>query len=115
MSAVSLASQELLVQLTPAEKVAGLHGDIRIPLTAITDVAVVPDALAAVHGLRAPGLALPGRTKIGIWRTKDGAEFVIAARGQAGVRLTLTGQRLASVLVGDEDAQALAERIRAAR
>jgi hypothetical protein len=115
MSAVSLSPTELTLELTPAEKVAGLHGDLTIPLTAITGVEVVPDALAAAHGLRAPGLSLPGARKIGTWRTRDGAEFVVAGRGQAGVRLTLTGQKLASVLIGDDAAEALAERIRAAR
>ena len=115
MSAVSFDSSHLTVELTPAEKVAGLHGDVTVPLTAITDVKVVPDALAATRGLRAPGAHLPGVRKIGTWRTKAGAEFVVAGRGQAGVRLTLTGQKLASLLVGDDDAEALADRIRAAR
>lgn len=89
--------------------------DVTIPLTAITAVDVVPDALTAARGLRAPGLSLPGRRKIGTWRTRRGAEFVVAGRGQAGVRLTLTGHKLASVLLGDDNAQDLAERIRAAR
>ncbi|MBB4751113.1 hypothetical protein [Actinoplanes lobatus] len=115
MSVVSMTSSALTIELTAAEKVAGLHGDVTIPLTAITAVEVVPDALAAAHGLRAPGLSLPGVRKIGTWRTRQGAEFVVAGRGQAGVRLTLTGQKLASVLLGDDDAEALAERIRAAR
>lgn len=115
MSDVAFEAGELVVELTPAEKVAGLHGDLRLPLTAITGVEVVPDALAAAHGFRAPGLSLPGVRKIGTWRTRDGAEFVVAHRGQAGVRLTLTGQTLASVLLGADDADALAERIRSAR
>ncbi|MBB3097979.1 hypothetical protein FHR83_005664 [Actinoplanes campanulatus] len=115
MSVVSMTPSALTIKLTAAEKVAGLHGDVTIPLTAITAVEVVPDALAATHGLRAPGLSLPGVRKIGTWRTRHGAEFVVAGRGQGGVRLTLTGQKLASVLLGDADAEALAERIRAAR
>jgi hypothetical protein len=115
MSSVSLNPSQLTVELTAAEKVAGLHGDITVPLSAITGVEVVPDALAAAHGLRAPGLSMPGARKIGTWRTGDGAEFVIAGRGQGGVRLSLTGQKLASLLLGDDDAEALAERIRAAR
>ncbi|MEW1955894.1 hypothetical protein [Terrabacter sp. NPDC080008] len=114
MSAVHLTSSQLTVELTRAEKVAGLHGDITIPLAAIRAVDVVPDALAAAHGLRAPGLALPGVRKVGTWRTRNGSEFVVAGRGQRGVRLTLTGQDLASVLLGDDDADALAARIRTA-
>lgn len=108
-------SSELTIELTPAEKVAGLHGDVTVPLTAITAVEVVPDALAAAHGLRAPGMSLPGVRKIGTWRTAEGAEFVVAGRGQAGVRLTLSGQRFTSMLIGDDDAEGLAARIRAAR
>jgi hypothetical protein len=115
MSSVSMNPAELTVELSLAEKVAGLHGDVTIPLSAITAVEVVPDALAAAHGLRAPGLSLPGVRKIGTWRTKHGAEFVVAGRGQAGIRLTLTGHKLASVLIGVDDADALAEHIRAAR
>lgn len=108
-------SPEVVIELTTAGKVAAPHGDIRIPLSAITGVEVVPDALAAVRGLRAPGLALPGRAKIGTWRTTEGAEFVVARRGQPGIRFTLSGHELASVLLGEEDAGALAERIRAVR
>ena len=115
MSTVSLIPGELTVELTTAEKVAGLHGDVRIPLSAISNVEVVPDALAAAHGLRAPGLSLPGVRKVGTWRTAGGAELVVARRGQAGIRLTLVGQKLASLLLGDDDAEALAERIRTAR
>lgn len=110
-----MTQSTLTIELTTAEKVAGLRGDITIPLTAITAVDVVPDALAAARGLRAPGLALPGLRKIGTWRSKDGAEFVVAGRGQAGVRLTLTGHKFASVLLGDDDAGALADRIQASR
>ncbi|MET0764598.1 MAG: hypothetical protein ABWY29_07005 [Blastococcus sp.] len=115
MSTVSFIPGELLVELSPTEKIAGLRGDVRIPLTAIADVEVVPDALAAARGLRAPGLALPGVRKVGTWRTRAGAEFVLARRGEAGVRLTLTGHDLAAVLLGDDDAEGLAARIRAAR
>lgn len=115
MSTVSLIPGELLVKLSRTEKVAGLRRDVRIPLRAVADVEVVPDALAAARGVRAPGLALPGVRKVGTWRTGAGAEFVVARRGEAGVRLTLTGHNLASVLLGDDDAEGLAMRIRAAR
>ncbi len=115
MSAVSMTSQELVIELTTAEKVAALHRDIRFPLSAIAGVEGVPDALAAVRGWRAPGLALPGRAKIGTWRTKEGPEFVVARSGQPGVRFTLIGHKLSSILLGDDDAETLADRIRAVR
>jgi hypothetical protein len=115
MSTLALGSDVLVIELSAAEKIAGLHGDVRIPLAAITGIEVVPDALAAAHGLRAPGLSLPGVRKVGTWRNRAGSEFVLARRGQGGVRLTFAGQKLTSVVLGDDDAEALAARIRAAR
>ena len=115
MSTLQIENGTVTIHLTTGEKVAGVHGDIEFPLTAVTSVEVVPDALAAVHGLRAPGTSLPGVRKVGTWRTSDGAEFVVAAAGQAGVRLRLQGEKLSSVLVGDADASALARTIEAAR
>ena len=115
MSEVLIENGTVTIHLTTGEKAAGLHGDLEFPLSAVTAVEVVPDALAAVHGLRAPGMSLPGVRKVGTWRTKEGSEFVVASAGQPGVRLHLQGEKLSSVLVGDADAPALARSIEAAR
>ncbi len=115
MSTVVIENQALSVHLTVGEKIAGLHRDLQVPLSAVTAVEVVPDALAAVRGLRAPGLALPRVRKVGTWRTKDGAEFVVASAGQPAVRVHLQGQKLNSLLVGAADADELARTIEAAR
>ncbi len=115
MSNLLIQNETVTIHLTPGEKVAGLHGDLEFPISAVTAVEVVPDALAAVHGLRAPGMSLPGVRKVGTWRTGDGPEFVVASRGQSGVRLHLQGEKLRSVLVGDDDAAGLARTIEAAR
>jgi hypothetical protein len=115
MSTLLIHDGTVTIHLTTGEKVAGVHGDLEFPLSAVTAVEVVPDALAAVHGLRAPGMSLPGVRKVGTWRTKEGAEFVVASAGQSGVRLHLQGEKLSSVLVGDTDAAELARSIEAAR
>ena len=115
MSTVVIKNQALSVHLTVGEKIAGLRRDLEVPLSAVTAVEVVPDALAAVRGLRAPGLGLPRIRKIGTWRTKNGAEFVVASAGQPAVRVHLRGQKLNSLLVGAQDAHELARTIKAAR
>ena len=115
MSELLIQNGTVTLQLTPGEKVAGVHGDIEFPLSAVTSVEVVPDALAAVRGVRAPGLALPGVRKVGTWRTTHGAEVVVASAGQPGVRVHLQGQKVASLLVGTPDADELARAIEAAR
>jgi hypothetical protein len=99
MATVHLTTETLTVRLTRGEKLAGLLRDLTVPLSAVAAVEVVPDALAAVRGLRAPGLGLPGR-RIGTWRRRGERSLVSVRRGQPGLRLELTGQRFDTVLVG---------------
>ncbi len=105
----------LTLRLTTGEKVAALHGDLTAPLSAVRHVEVVPDALAATKGLRAPGLALPGSRKIGTWRSKGHKMFVVARRGEPAVRVELEGQPYATLLVSSPDAPQVARRIVTAR
>src|SRR5689334_601812 len=103
MAEIRITDDELHVKLTTREKVAGLHGDISVPLTSVRDVRVEPDALAAVRGLRAPGLAVPGRTKIGTWRGRGSRRFIVARRGVPAVRVTLSGVKPDELLVSTND------------
>jgi hypothetical protein len=111
MSTVTLTDSTFEVSLTPLEKLGGFSGDVRVPRRAITSVELVGDGLAAVRGLRAPGLALPGRIKLGTWRGRGGATFVAVRRGEPALRLELEGERYASVLVSTPEAEALARRL----
>ena len=108
MTTTHVHDATLTISFTTAEKIAGLLRDQRVPLTAIRTVEVVPDGLQAARGLRAPGLAVPGRRKIGTWRSRAGRSLV-AVRGHGpAVRLTLAGQRYTSVLITTDAPQELA-------
>ncbi len=111
MSTVRIDPDTVEVRLTAGEKLGALHGDLRVPRSAIRRVEVVPDGLAAARGLRAPGLALPGRRKLGRWRSRDGTQFVAVRRGEPALRLSLDGHRFAGMLVSTPDASALADRL----
>ena len=111
MTAILVADDTLTVRPTPLSKVAGLLRDQIVPRSAITAVDVVPDGLAAARGLRAPGLALPGRRKIGTWRGRGVRRFVDVRRGQPALRLTLQGQHYDELLIGHDDATDLAARL----
>ena len=99
MASIGLTKEELLVRLTTPEKVAELHGNVRVPGRAIQAVAVEPQPLAALKGLRAPGLSIPGRTKIGTWRRFRHLGFVVARRGMPAVRVRLTGAAFDDLLI----------------
>ena len=108
MSTVEVHDDAFRLRLTRFERLLALHGDLVVPWAAVTGAEVVPDAYAAVAGLRAPGLGLPRLRLLGTWRTPRGAEFVDVTRHLPGVRLALRDQPFVSVLVGTADAEALA-------
>lgn len=99
MTRTRVEDDTLTLSFTTAEKFAGLLRDQLVPVTAVTHAEVVPDGLEAARGLRAPGLALPGRRKLGTWRTGSGRALVAVQGHRPAVRLTLTGQRYASLLI----------------
>ena len=108
MATVQLTPTTLTVHFTPAEKFWGLVRDLVGDRAAVLGVDVVPEPLAATRGLRAPGLAWPGRRKIGTWRRRGEKSLVSVRRGQPAVRIRLEGARYDTLLVGADDAAALA-------
>lgn len=99
MPTIDITATTLHIRFTGPERVAGLLRDQHLPLTAVTSADVVPDGLAAVHGLRAPGLGLPGFRKIGTWRRRHGRSLVVTRRGRPALRVRLTGQRYEELLL----------------
>ena len=108
MATVTATPEALTVTLSRRERVLGLLRDLEVPRSAVRAVEVVPDGLAATRGLRAPGLALPGRRKVGTWRGRGEKTLVSVRRGQPAVRVRLAGQRFDTVLLGVDDAATVA-------
>lgn len=108
MAALSVDDDRLHLHLTTREKLAGLHGDIEVPISDIRDVRIEPDPIVAARGLRAPGLAIPGRAKIGTWRRRGRRRFVVARRGVPAVCVTLANGKYEELLVSTSDAERIA-------
>ena len=111
MPTVSLAGSTLSVRPSRVEKVLGLLRDLEVPLADVRCAEAVPHPLWAARGIRAPGLGLPGLALIGTWRWPGERSWVCVRRGQSGLRIRLVGQRYDTVLVGADDAAALAAAI----
>lgn len=113
MTTITVSPSGLHLHLTRWEKLAGLVRDLDVPLSAVRSVEVAPDALAAAQGLRAPGLGIPGRRKIGTWRRRGQKTLVAVRRGEPALVLELRGARFDRVVVGSPDAQRYAEELHA--
>ncbi len=105
---------ELVLHLAPLEKAEGIHGDIRVPLGAVTGVRVVEDAWPELRGLRAPGTGLPNVIAVGTRRGSFGKDFAaVHGRGPAVV-VDLSGAEFGRLVVTTDAAVATAAAIREA-
>ena len=111
MATIEVVGTDLVVRLERNERWWGLLADLRVPVTSIVAVDVVPDGRRAARGVRAPGLGGPQRL-IGTWRAKGDKQYVCVRRGQPAVEVTLDGQRYRTVLIGVDEADPVAAEIR---
>ena len=105
MSTIRLDPTTMTVELTTWEHIFALRGNVTVPRGDITSAKVVPDALAAARGLRAPGLGAPGIRKVGTWRTRGSRTLVSVRRDQPAVHVRLRpSSDWDALLVGCDDA-----------
>ncbi|MBX9470412.1 hypothetical protein [Microcella sp.] len=114
MATVSLDATAITVRLTLLERVLAVHGSVTLPLHMMRSASSVPDGIAAVRGIRAPGLGVPWWAKIGTWRRRGSRTLaVVRGRGPA-LHLQTSAGPISQVLVSTPEADALAQRVQAA-
>jgi hypothetical protein len=117
MSRFEVVGSDLVLHLRWGEKIAGLHGDIRAPLTSVRSVSVPTYPWQALRGWRMAGTGIPRIVALGTRRHGTGYDFAALHTNQPAVQVELATGRferwLASVGEG-VDARAEAERIAAA-
>jgi hypothetical protein len=114
MALLRIDGGELTVQLSKVEKVEAFHGDITLPLGAVTDVQAVDDPWPHLRGIRAPGTGIPAVIAVGTRRGGFGKDFVAVHGKGPAVVVELSGADYARVVVTDDDAVAVAATIRSA-
>lgn len=80
---------DIVVHLSPWEKLAARRGDIRVPVTALLEARLEPDWWRALRGRRGRGLWIPDRIAIGIRVLPDTEDFATIRAGRPVLCLEL--------------------------
>ena len=111
MALLTIEGDELVLHLSGAEKVEGVHGDLRVPRSAIRGAEVLEDAHRAA-GIRAGmkfGLRIPGVVEVGLVQGLKQRRFVAVHRDTPrGLRIQLDGTAFDEWIVGCTDPEAAA-------
>jgi hypothetical protein len=105
---------ELVLDLSKIEKAEAVHGDLRLPLTAVKDVRLVDDPWPELRGIRAPGTGIPGKIAVGTRRGSFGKDFAVVHGSGSAIVVEVVGAVFQRLVVTDEDAADVVAAIRAA-
>ena len=108
---LQIDGNELVLHLRPMEKAEGMHGDIRVPLTAVTAVRAVDDPWSELRGIRAPGTGVPNVIAVGTRRGNFGRDFAAVHGKGPAVVVELAGADYGRFVVTSDDAAARAKAI----
>jgi hypothetical protein len=110
MAELQVEAGALVLHLCAAEKVGAVHGDLRVPLSAVRGVEVLQDAHEpADHGIKL-GTRIPGMIEVGTVRG-DGRNIFAAVLPDTprGVRIVLDGSFYHEWIVGCADPESVAQ------
>jgi hypothetical protein len=109
MAELQVQGGELVLHLSGAEKAEAVHGDLRVPLSAVRGVEIIQDAHEpADHGFKV-GMRIPRVAEVAIVRA--GGQKIFAAVHHdtpRGVRVLLQGTSYDERIVGCTDPEAVA-------
>jgi hypothetical protein len=108
MATITVTATHIEIAFTTAERIGGLLRNQWIPRSSISSVEIVDDGYIATSGLRAPGLGIPGRRKLGTWRSRGRRQLVDVRRGEPALRIQLAGQRYDTLVIGSTEARSVA-------
>ena len=93
MADILVTAEQVSVQLSLAEKIGALHGDLHFPRSAVRMVRVADKPFGEIAGIRSPGTRIPGVMALGTWRRSGGPDFVAVYRGERGIVVDLNANQ----------------------
>lgn len=104
----------ITVRLGRLDRLLALRGDLVVPAEDVAEITAVADGMAAVRGLRAPGLGVPGARKIGTWRRRGRSTLAVVRGSGPAVQILTSDGPVHRIVVSAADAPDRAAVLRAA-
>ena len=117
MAELAIEDDELVLRLTRAERLEGVHEDLRVPISAVHGVEILEDAHAAadVVGVKV-GTRIPRVVEVGtIYRAGKKIFAAVHRSTPRGIRVSLTGASQDEWVVGCVDPEAVAASLTSGR
>lgn len=115
MAKLIVDGPDLVVRLSPLEKLGAFHRDVRVPLRAVRSAQAEPHPWQAVRGVRVAGTGLAGVVVLGTRYFKSGRDFVALVARRPAVRVELSDESpYEQLLVSVRDAESTVAAIRGA-
>jgi hypothetical protein len=111
MAELVVEGADLVIQLRTIEKVEAVHGEPRVPLSAVKSVDVLDDVIGAVHGMRV-GTGVPGIVAIGTFTSRAAKIFAVVHHDtHRGVRVLLENAGYDEFIIGCPDPESVAAQL----
>lgn len=89
MATLAVEGAELVIRLTWPEKLGSMHGDVRVPLSAVRSVTVEDRPWGLIRGIRAAGTGFAGVIALGARRYSHARDFTVVYGNRPVVRIEL--------------------------
>lgn len=115
MAQLQVAGGELVLRLSVLEKAGGVHGDPRVPLSAVRSVEVLQDAHRPADGGIRIGTRIPRVIELGTFYLRGGRKIFAAVHHDTprGLRVVLEGCSYDEWIVGAADPETVAQTVQA--
>ncbi len=109
MAELRVDGGDLVLHLSGGEKAEGVHGDLRVPMSAVSGVEILEDAHGPADlGIKV-GTRIPGVVEVGTVHAEGRKIFAVVHRSTPrGLRITLSGSSYDEWIVGCADPESVA-------
>jgi hypothetical protein len=105
MADLRIEGADLVVRLSPMEKLGAFRGDVRVPLSTVTAARVSKDPWSELRGIRSPGTGFPGVISLCTRRGGGIRDFAAVYRRTPAVVVETRGADFDRLVISRRDAE----------